>query len=560
MKHVLLSLGGLLTGLALHAQTGAVADFEKISQTSGNLNAELLNQGKFGFVSASGSPEVLVGAPFAGNGELYILELNDAGAVAAQSIIKASNFSLFDTIVSAEFGTAACVLGDMNSDGVDDYLVGAPGLTAFGGLVVLLSNGEELDAYAVQVPEPLRVEGARLGSHLERKANRFTSGLESGFGKVIEFTINASFELQVLHIFDETTPVLSPLLGEGDRFGAGISIADLNGDGIDDILCGAPGDDDGGVDYGAVYQLYRDSNGEVSQVVKLSTGQGNFNGFLNSNDDFGISTAVLGDLDQDGFVDIAVAAPGDDDGNIDVGAIWIIFLRENGTMKRQRKINLNNGNFFGHGLGLGDRFGTRIANLGDLNGDGTVDLAVAAPNKDDGGNNRGAFYTVMIEFCEVPTAIFEYDANGTTVQFSIPGGAGYTYIWNFSDGGFSEQQHPVHTFDSGGTYTVCLTINGTCEGNFYCGPVQVSGNALGTNDMGNSEVEVYPNPATEFMKVACPERIIRAIIFDLIGNQVWSADIGMNKTSIDITQLPKGLYILNLLTASGQVAKKVQVM
>ena len=47
---------------------------------------------------------------------------------------------------------------------------------------------------------------------------------------------------------------------------------------------------------------------------------------LHDGDEFGISIALLGDLDGDGARDLAVSAPMDDDGSVDAGAVWIISL------------------------------------------------------------------------------------------------------------------------------------------------------------------------------------------------------------------------------------------
>ncbi|MCA1752433.1 MAG: PKD domain-containing protein [Cryomorphaceae bacterium] len=561
MKHVLLTLGGCLTGLALAAQTGAAADYAKISQSAGNFNANLSNQGKFGFVSASRDQRVYSGAPFSGNGEVHITDLNTDGTVASQSLLKADDFEIFSGLSGAEFGTSTTTPGDLNADDKPDFLIGAPGAGESGGLVLLLSTGTGYNAEFLPLPESLLEIGARWGDHLHFKDGTYFAGLASGTGKVVEFTIGNDFAIEVLNVFDQSNGELAGHLEEGDRFGTGISVYDIDGDGIDDILCGAPGDDDGGSNFGAVYQLYRNNDGSIERTVKLSAASGGFNGFLNSDDGFGISIVPLGDLDQDGNPDIAVGAPGDDDGNIDVGAVWIIFLRADGTMKRQRKINLTNGNLEQSGLGLGDRFGTRIASIGDINGDGTTDLAVGVPHDDDGGTDRGAFFTVMIEYCEIPVALFEYESNGPTVTFSIPGGEGFTYIWNFSDGNYSQAENPTHTFASNGVYNVCLTINGPCGGNFYCGNVTVTGaGALNTESTEAAAVEVFPNPATSFVRVKSPREMTAVTLRDLTGKEVWKRNVTGFTTEISVAGLPKGMYILSVRTAVGETASKVQVM
>lgn len=547
--------------IGLCAQTGAAADYTKISQTTGNFNANLTNQGRFGFVSGHGDQKVFSGAPFAGNGEIHIVDLAADGTAASQSLIRANDFEIFSEISGAEFGTSTANIGDLNGDGIVDLIVGAPGVGDSGALVLLSSDVESYTAQFIEIPQDLADQGARWGDHLHFKDGTFYAGLASGTGKIAEFTLDNDFNIQVVQIFDGNDEELVGMLDPGDRFGTGTVVTDLDGDGVDDIICGAPGDDDGGADYGAVYQLYRNADGSIDRIVKLSATTGGFNGFLNSGDEFGISIVPLGDLDQDGNPDIAVGAPGDDDGNIDVGAVWIIFLRADGTMKRQRKINLTNGNFHQSGLGLGDRFGTRIASIGDINGDGTIDMAVAVPHDDDGGTDRGAFFTVMIEYCEIPVALFEYESNGPTVTFSIPGGEGFTYIWNFSDGNYSQDENPTHTFTSNGVYNVCLTINGPCGGNFYCGNVVVTG--AGTVSTENTEagtVEVFPNPATTFVRVKSSTEIARIVLRDMTGKEVRVRNVNALSTDIPVTDLPKGLYILSVLTDRGETASKVQVM
>lgn len=558
MKHVLLTLGGWLAWAAISAQTGAALDYAKISQTSGHLNAALVNNGQFGYVAAAGTNRICAGAPFAGNGEVHLIELDEAGAVASELRISADDFAAFDTLTNAEFGTSAALPGDLNGDGKDDFLIGAPGVGAAGAMVLLLSAEA---GYSVQIPllpENLMLPGARLGAHLSYKAGRFYAASAAGTGSIVSFTLTADGSPTVVNIYGPETSVLSDELSPGDGFGAGITVTDLDGDGIDDILCGAPGDDDGGTDYGAVYQIFLNTDGAAERIVKLSAERGGFNGFLNSGDDFGISTAVLGDLDQDGNIAIAVGAPGDDDGNINTGAVWIVFLKADGTMKRQRKISLLQGNFQQSGLSLDDSFGTRIAAIGDLNGDGTIDLVSGSPGDDDGGTNRGALFSVMIEHCVIPTAVFTYEANGPEVNFSIPGGEGFTYIWNFTGGHYSQEQNPVHTFSSTGTFTVCLTINGPCGGNHYCGQVSVT--ALSTASAETEEIRVFPNPATTHVRIESPTEIHTVIIRDMAGREVYRSAEMRRERQISLAGFAPGLYLLHIETADGTTAQKIKVI
>ncbi len=159
---------------------------------------------------------------------------------------------------------------------------------------------------------------------------------------------------------------------------------------------GAYLDDDGGLDRGAVWVLFLNTNGTVKSHQKISDTQGGFTGILRNTDWFGISVASLGDLDGDGVGDLAVGAIGDDDGGSARGAVWILFLNTNGTVKTHQKISDTQGGFTGI-LDNIDVFGTSVASLGDLDGDGVGDLAVGAWGDDDGGFDRGAVWVLFLD-------------------------------------------------------------------------------------------------------------------------------------------------------------------
>jgi len=125
----------------------------------------------------------------------------------------------------------------------------------------------------------------------------------------------------------------------GDNFGSSIAnMGDLDGDNIPDLAVGEARDDDGGESNGAVWILFLNESGGVKSEYKINEsrfGNGNELG----GDRFGNALANLGDLDGDGISDLAVGERRNDDGGVDNGAVWILFLNQDGSVKDSYKIN-----------------------------------------------------------------------------------------------------------------------------------------------------------------------------------------------------------------------------
>ena len=173
-----------------------------------------------------------------------------------------------------------------------------------------------------------------------------------------------------------------------DDFGEALDvIGDLDGDGVVDLIVGAQRDDDGGFNRGAVYILFMNPDGTVKNLQKISDTEGGFNGVLEDEDTFGIGATGIGDLDNDGVLDVAVGAARDDDGGTNRGAVYILFLNTDGTVKSHQKISDTEGEFSGS-LSDFSSFGGDLEMLGDLDGDGVEDLFVAV--------SGGAFYNLYL--------------------------------------------------------------------------------------------------------------------------------------------------------------------
>jgi hypothetical protein len=176
------------------------------------------------------------------------------------------------------------------------------------------------------------------------------------------------------------------LIGEDAYDQAGLSVAsagDVNGDGFGDLIIGAYGDDDGGDTAGAAYLVL----GPVTGNVDLTAADAKFIG-EDAEDYAGTSVASAGDVNGDGFDDLIIGAPGDDDGGETAGAAYLVLGPVTGH------IDLSAADAKLIGESTADNVGTAIASAGDVDRDGFGDLLIGAYAHDAGGAMAGAAYVV----------------------------------------------------------------------------------------------------------------------------------------------------------------------
>jgi hypothetical protein len=156
---------------------------------------------------------------------------------------------------------------------------------------------------------------------------------------------------------------------------------DVDGDGHDDVLVGAPNNDEGGKDAGAAYLVL----GPVTGTRDLSLADAKLLGERN-NDQAGASVSGAGDVDADGHDDLLVGAHANSEGGVLAGAAYVVLGPVTGTLDL----------YYADAKLVGERredyAGVSVSGAGDVDDDGHDDLLVGALSR--AGASGGAAYLV----------------------------------------------------------------------------------------------------------------------------------------------------------------------
>jgi hypothetical protein len=289
------------------------------------------------------------------------------------------------------FGWPISICGDVNGDGFDDILVGAQNNSDGGyhaGKIYLIfgkSSGwakdiniSSADASFIgeNSSDNLGWDGCGVGDINGDGIDIF--GKPSGWGNNISISnSDASF------LGEEP----SNLLG-WDVTGAG----DVNGDGFDDLLVSTVVMEniDGGSHAGKVYLIFGKATG-WSMNNRITKANASFMGEDWENH-LGWSMAGAGDVNGDGFDDIIMSAPLNDDEFIEAGQIYLIFGKASGW-EIDTDIGDADASFIGENPY--ENTGIFIDGGGDFNADGFDDFIIGSAANSDGGTIAGKTYLIF---------------------------------------------------------------------------------------------------------------------------------------------------------------------
>lgn len=277
---------------------------------------------------------------------------------------------------NGQFGYSVASAGDVNGDGFDDVIVGAPnassGAAIFNRVFVYMGTNTGLAMTAAWTQ-------AKAGSASDFGTSVSGAGDVNGDG--FDDVIVGDPGNGNAYVYHGSATGLSLtedwlFLGGGD-FGYSVAGAgDLNGDGYDDIIVGAPSENAPFLNEGRAYVFHGSAAG-LSTAPAWSTGGLTFGGKLGS------SVASAGDVNHDGFDDVIIGAPFHSNPEIYEGAAFVYHgstagLGSMAAWSVESDLNLA-------------LFGVSVASAGDVDGDLNADVIVGAEGVSGFGNTAYVF-------------------------------------------------------------------------------------------------------------------------------------------------------------------------